>query len=651
MPSDMFRMLSQGANFRQTRKTIPPKNSALSTQEVGINKAKSNVKSSASTAPSFSSKPSALNFFQTGVTGSDETEKAEEGASDENENLEEGSNTAEDALDGADDQRNNGQNKISEDELRRQHKIRNVSSDCPAPWATFDDFQVPSWIVKNARRGLRFETPTPIQMQCCPAVLTKRDVLASAPTGSGKTMAFLLPLLASLEADRSRTAAAETKNKPQEQETSNKITGNNKKKKSIKKKQGNKAEVEESTATTTTDDSDNGIPAPRLVVVDPTRELAQQTLREFVKLAEGRLTDFSPSLLDDEGSYGEETIVAVSTPQKLEKMLEEKKISLKNCRYFVLDEVDKLLDLGFREQIDNVLSYCNTEQATTRPATLFFSATLPENVVNLAETVLLNPLTIHVGLGSAAANPDVEQKLVFIGKEDTGKLFTIKTMLKTGELKLPCIVFLQSKDRARQLFQELRHEPAFAGEKRVDYITAERKKEERDTAVENFRTGKTWVLICTDLMSRGVDLKHVEMVVNYDLPLKQSTYIHRIGRTGRAGKQGKSVTFFTEDDFPFLRPIVNVVRNSGFAVAEWMLQLKKPRKHRQERGGQIEFHRHIARKDIRTGGVKKKKVMKGKANKGKVAGAKNKPAENPAGGDSAKMKEPKKKKKAMKKKE
>eukprot|EP00392_Amoebophrya_sp_AT5.2_P002129 g2134.t1 len=645
MKTDLFRLLAQGADFRKTKKVVNTSS--------GTDKERQHKQSGASASTNSLKK---LDFFQSNKAAAaavveedtaaaksttraatskklkdlqqskkaeqeDEADSEEEraaSASDEEEN----SNSHEEMLDSkAASSSKQGQGSAQQavaaalrEQRKRHNKVRHVSSDCPKPWESFGAFEeeVPEWIMDNARNGLRFSEPTPIQTYCTPGILTRRDLLASAPTGSGKTMAFLLPLLALLERDLKekgvREASAGVASVP------------------VPMKKKRKTKVK-STATENAPlvDGAEGMCCPQLIIVDPTRELAQQTLREFSKLAEGRLLDFSPSLLDDGNTYGPETVVAISTPQKLEKMLSlEKKIDLSQCRYFVLDEVDKLLDLGFRDQIDAIMaelpknangaaggeheqssssSTSNSKSITKRPATLFFSATLPENVVNLAESVLLNPLTVHIG-NAAAANSDVEQRLVFIGKEEAGKLFTLRTMLKTGELKLPCLIFLQSKDRARQLYQELRFDPAFGSEQRVDYMTAEREKADRDAAVRNFRTGKTWILICTDLMSRGVDLKHVEMVVNYDLPLKQSTYIHRIGRTGRAGKLGKSVSFFTEDDFGYLRPIVNVVRNSGSAVPEWMLQLKKRRKHRQEKGGQIEFRKHVQRKDIRTGGRK-----------------------------------------------
>merc|ERR1712187_605171 len=135
--------------------------------------------------------------------------------------------------------------------------------------------------------------------------------------------------------------------------------------------------------------------------------------------------------------------------------------------------------------------------------------------------------------------------------------------------KPPALIFVQSKERAKQLFGELVYDGVFA-----DAIHGDRTKQQRDNSVKAFREGRTWMLICTDVLARGVDFKGVETVVNYDFPQSSSTYIHRIGRTGRAGRKGTAITLFTIADFDSLRSIVGVMRQSGCEVPDWMLRLK-----------------------------------------------------------------------------
>lgn len=406
--------------------------------------------------------------------------------------------------------------------FRRKNRIH-VSNGTPDPVASFDEMPkrgVPEWLVLNMR-ALGFAMPTPVQMQCFPAILSGSHLLASAPTGSGKTIAFLGPVLTLLS-------------KP-------------------------------------------GKEFARAVVIDPTRELANQTMGEFLKLTAGR--KWSCRLLDkltgDKAQNIKRLDVAVSTPLRLAQMLKENRVSLDATRTLVLDEADKLLDLGFAPQIDEILSYCPRRKGGLLQ-TLMFSATLPPVVCELATSILTEPMRVSIGDAGAAA-PDVEQKLLFITNED-GKLFSFRQLVQDGKIKPPALIFVQSKERAKQLFGELVYDGIF-----VDAVHADRTKLQRDNTVKAFRAGKIWMLICTDLMARGVDFKGVETVVNYDFPQSAATYIHRVGRTGRAGRAGQAVTFFTIQDFESLRSIVGVMRQSGCEVPEWMLRLKpKSKKDRRK---------------------------------------------------------------------
>jgi len=349
----------------------------------------------------------------------------------------------------------------------------------------------------------------------------------------------------------------------------------------------------------------------RAVVVDPSRELAKQTLDEFAKLTKGRkwtgrLVDKGLDGGGKSGSALKRLDVAVATPLRLAALLKEGRLSLDQTRHLVLDEADKLLDLGFAPQIDEILSYCPKDRGLALQ-TLLFSATLPQGVVELAKSILTNPLRVAVGEVNAAA-ADVEQTLTFITDEEH-KLFSFRQLVQEGKVKPPCLIFVQSKDRAKQLFSELVYDGIF-----VDAIHGDRTKAQRDNSIKAFREGRTWMLICTDVLARGVDFKGVETVVNYDFPQSSQTYIHRIGRTGRAGHKGKAITLFTIEDFENLRTIVGVMRQSGCEVPEWMLRLKpKPKGKAQRRMGEF---RPPERKKVSTVSkwelrkAKKKKEMK-----------------------------------------
>jgi ATP-dependent RNA helicase DDX52/ROK1 len=214
-------------------------------------------------------------------------------------------------------------------------------------------------------------------------------------------------------------------------------------------------------------------------------------------------------------------------------------------------------------QIDEILSHCTNE----RLQRALFSATIGPLVQNLANSVLKTPIQISIGVENSGAST-INQKLIFVGREE-GKLLGIRQLIQQG-ITPPVLIFMQSKDRAKELFLELVYDGIH-----VDVIHAERTAQQREEVIKQFRLGKIWVLICTDLMARGVDFKGVQMVINYDFPQSAVSYIHRIGRTGRAGRTGTAVTFFTEEDIPRLRAIANVMKLSGCEIPDWIMSIKQ----------------------------------------------------------------------------
>ena len=229
--------------------------------------------------------------------------------------------------------------------------------------------------------------------------------------------------------------------------------------------------------------------------------------------------------------------------------------------HLVLDEADKLFEMGFVEQIDAVVAACNHRDVTRA----LFSATLPEKVEELARSVMARPMRLTVGERNSASST-IAQRMLFCGHE-AGKLLALRRIIREG-IKPPVIIFTQSKDRARHLAKELTGDGLHIG-----LIHAEMSDSKREEQVDRFRAGETWVLIATDLMARGMDFVGVSTVINFDFPGSPTSYIHRIGRSGRAGRPGSAITFFTEEDAQRgdLRPIANVMKNSGCDVPEWML--------------------------------------------------------------------------------
>ncbi|KAK5787408.1 hypothetical protein PVK06_042062 [Gossypium arboreum] len=366
--------------------------------------------------------------------------------------------------------------------LRKQYNIHVSGNNVASPLKSFGDlssvYGCESYLLHNFAE-LGFKEPTPIQRQAIPVLLSGRECFACAPTGSGKTLAFVSPMLMKL-----KHASTE------------------------------------------------GV---RAVILCPTRELAAQTTRECKKLAEGnkfyiklltkkliRSTDLTKLRCD----------ILISTPLRLSSAIKKRKLDLSRVEYLVLDESDKLFELGLIKQIDSVVKACSNPSIIRS----LFSATLPDSVEELARTIMHDAVRVIIGRKNTASE-SVNQKLVFAGTEE-GKLLAL-----------------------RQSFQE------------------------RENVVNDFRAGKTWVLIATDVIARGMDFKGVNCVINYDFPDSAAAYIHRIGRSGRAGRTGEAITFYTEDDVPFLRNIANVMAASGCEVPSWIMALRKLRwkKHRPKR--------------------------------------------------------------------
>lgn len=499
--------------------------------------------------------------------------------------------------------------------LGKQHQYDN---DIPDPISSFDELAIPIWwttklgnndkddttnkedhsfrgaqraILRNIEGGF-WKEPTPVQMQAIPVLLNgRRDVMASAPTGSGKSGAFILPALLLGSAPHSVFYGG----------SNTSIAGT---KKQASQKQQNQQRAGEI----------------RTLILAPSLELAAQLHREVERLGQGKPGGISALLLSKAnasliiagqagGKQGLDCLV--STPLRLVDSI-QKGLKLLYVRLVVLDEADRLLDATdtgrsdkqshvrktddsndsgesddekndsqivsvdttsgsrqsqtFLSQMDTILS-----EVPSTAVRALFSATLTPTVRMLSESILRSPVDMTIASSGApgGANPDITQELMFVGREE-GKLLAIRQLVARGQLRPPVLIFLESQDRAHALFSELLYDGLH-----VDVIHAGRSKAARERTVQSFRKGETWVLIGTDLVARGVDFRAVNMVINYDLPTSGVTYVHRIGRTGRAGRKGKAITLFTEADFDNLRTIANVMKQSGCEVPDWMLNRKK----------------------------------------------------------------------------
>jgi len=339
-----------------------------------------------------------------------------------------------------------------------------------------------------------YTTPTPIQQQCIPSLLEGRDLLGSAQTGTGKTAAFSLPLLQRLSAS-GRSA---------------------------------------------------GKGRPRALILAPTRELAAQiadNLAIYGKFMRLRHTVIYGGVRQAgqvwELNRGVDILVA--TPGRLLDLMQQGFINLSEVEVFILDEVDRMLDMGFIPDIKKILAVVPAQRQT-----LFFSATMPPKVAELAYTMVREPVTINVDPEQLTVDK-IAQRVLFVGKNDKPQLLI--SLLRDKQID-KAIVFTQMKHVANRVVEKLEA----AGIRGVA-IHGNKSQAARMRALSGFKTGRFRVLVATDVAARGLDVDDISHVINYDLPMEAETYVHRIGRTARAGAEGDAISFCCAEERAYLRDI------------------------------------------------------------------------------------------------
>jgi len=339
-----------------------------------------------------------------------------------------------------------------------------------------------------------YVTPTPIQTQCIPHLINGRDLIGTAQTGTGKTAAFALPLLQKLHLTRRQTG--------------------------------------------------NG--APRALIMAPTRELAAQigdsirTYGRFLKIRHtvifGGVKQFGQVKALNRG-----VDIIVATPGRLLDLMHQGFISLSEVEVFILDEVDRMLDMGFIPDIKKILSHI-----PTRRQTLFFSATMAPKMLNLAKNMVSNPVHVTVAPGEPTLER-INQKVLFVGKKNKDAL--LLSLLNDPQIK-KAIVFTQMKHTANKVVKKL-SETGIHG----TAIHGNKSQSVRTKALDGFKHGRYRILVATDVAARGLDVDDITHVINYDLPMESETYVHRIGRTARAGAEGDAISFCCEEDRAYLMGI------------------------------------------------------------------------------------------------
>jgi len=377
-----------------------------------------------------------------------------------------------------------------------------------------------------------YDEPTPIQAGAIPSVLMMRDMIGIAQTGTGKTASFVLPMIDILAHGRARARM------------------------------------------------------PRSLILEPTRELAAQVAENFEKY--GKYHKLSMALLIGGVQMGDQVKalekgvdVLIATPGRLMDLFERGKILLTGCNLLVIDEADRMLDMGFIPDIENI---CTKLPANRQ--TLLFSATMPPPIKKLADKFLSNPKTIEVAR-PASRNENIEQFVV--KTSERGKRDTLRDLLDVEDLST-AIIFCNRKTTVRELAKSLQRSGFNAGE-----IHGDMDQSSRIAELDRFKAGTINILVASDVAARGLDVKGVSHVFNFDAPWHPDDYVHRIGRTGRAGAKGRAFTLVTASDDEALDniqkltgykiPVFDTGKTDAAPAKTEEREAREPRRERSERGG------------------------------------------------------------------
>ena len=335
--------------------------------------------------------------------------------------------------------------------------------------------------LKNSLHKMNFTKPTPIQGMAIPAALEGKDVLGTAQTGTGKTLAFSIPLINRLILDKNAFA----------------------------------------------------------LVMCPTRELANQVMDAIKSIISDKINIRTALLIGGESmqkqlrQLGNRSRIIVGTPGRINDHLKRKSLNLSATKYLVLDETDRMLDMGFTPQIEMVLKFVPKNHQT-----LLFSATLPQNILRISERYLNRPERISTGATSIPI-AKIKQETLQVFKENKYDELVDQFLQRKGSI----LVFVKTKRNADKIVKRLKEEGHSA-----DAIHGDLRQSKRDRVINSFRKGLKRILIATDVAARGLDIPLIQHVINYDLPQVPEDYVHRIGRTARAGSEGSALTFLTPED-------------------------------------------------------------------------------------------------------
>ncbi|SBT86644.1 ATP-dependent RNA helicase ROK1, putative [Plasmodium malariae] len=524
-------------------------------------------------------------------------------------------------------------------------------------------------LMDTVKNTLCFINPTSIQKICIPAILSGFNTICISQTGSGKTCAFLIPLLVKLNSlnveggndvllngssnDSVSSSSSSSSSCSNDSDNNSKSCGRS------SSSSRNKVREKED------------IFFIRSLIIVPTNELATQiyeqaiilfeSFRKYVLIHLRKAEDIkqnvdvcvcTPMVLVHLIEKKKEKVakverkakeakvakvekkaekVKVAKEVKAKEQKEEKKVSLEKCFFVVFDEVDKLFEVNFLEHLNCLLK----EVQNKKIQKIFTTATLPGNTKSFISTLCTNYVVVFFGKSMNTVNSNVRQELLYVNNEEE-KLLVLNNLIRNKEIHIPALIFVDTISKAHMVYASLSKSSCISAGKRsgngicsvigngngysddrtcaysyIGLLTSERTKEERGEMFQRFQSGHIWYLICTDVMSRGIDIKGIETVINYDVCYDKYSYIHRIGRACRSDrKEGKAITFFTKDNIIYMKDIVKFVKGSGTQVPAYL------ENYHFKKVPQFKYF-------VKMGSIKKRKILKGRATakRGRYTGA------------------------------
>ncbi|SCU82923.1 LADA_0C08702g1_1 [Lachancea dasiensis] len=388
--------------------------------------------------------------------------------------------------------------------FRKENEMTIYGKDIPKPITSFDEASFPDYVLTEVKAE-GFEKPTGIQCQGWPMALSGRDMVGVAATGSGKTLSYCLPGIVHINAQPLLSPGD----------------------------------------------------GPIVLVLSPTRELAVQIQKECSKF--GKSSRIRNTCVYGGVPKGQQirdltrgAEIVIATPGRLIDMLEIGKTNLKRVTYLVLDEADRMLDMGFEPQIRKIVDQIRPDRQT-----LMWSATWPKEVQQLARDYLNDPIQVNVGSLELAASHNIKQIVEVVSEMEKRDRLMKYLEIASEDKDSKILIFASTKRTCDEITRYLREDgwPALA-------IHGDKAQNERDWVLQEFRTGRSPIMVATDVAARGIDVKGINHVINYDMPGNIEDYVHRIGRTGRAGASGTAISFFTDANKGMGAQLISIMREA-----------------------------------------------------------------------------------------